>query len=111
MDEQLTLQGTITGSLSQFEEKAGAPQGIQGIFYGNPLLKSEIMQKRVALEQSLQKLRETGSQMQLKIQQAGKSIQDVGRYVSPEMIQEEREIEDLLEFLPAIRENSLIVHK
>jgi|GEM_PF-5564793 len=54
MDEQLALQGNITGSLSQFEEKAGTGQGLQGIFYGNPLLKSEIMQKRVVLEQSLQ---------------------------------------------------------
>ena len=55
---QLTTQGLISGSLSSFEEKAGAAQGIQGIFYGNPLLKNEIMQKRVALEQNLQKLRD-----------------------------------------------------
>lgn len=111
MDEQLALQGNITGSLSQFEEKAGTGQGLQGIFYGNPLLKSEIMQKRVVLEQSLHKLREMGSQMQLKIQQAGKSIQDIGRYVSPEMMQEERDVEDLLEFLPAIRESGILVEK
>jgi hypothetical protein len=111
MDEQLTLQGNITGSLSQFEEKAGASQGLQGMFYGNPLLKSEIMQKRVVLEQSLQKLREMGSQMQLKIQQAGKSIQDIGRYVSPEMIQEERDMEDLLEFLPSMQESGILVER
>ncbi len=109
MDEQLTLQGSITGSLSQFEEKAGASQGLQGIFYGNPMLKSEIMQKRIVLERSLQKLREMSSQMQLKIQQAGKSIQDIGRYVSPEMIQEERDMEDLLGLLPNLQEKAILV--
>jgi len=60
MEEQLTLQGALTGSLSQFEEKAGASQGLQGLFSGNPLLKNEIMQKRVALEQNINKLREMG---------------------------------------------------
>ncbi|HHU75532.1 MAG TPA: hypothetical protein GXZ24_01350 [Firmicutes bacterium] len=111
MDEQLTLQGNITGSLAQFEEKAGTSQGLQGMFYGNPLLKSEIMQKRVVLEQSLQKLRGMGSQVQQKILQAGKSIQDIGRYISPEMIQEERDVEDLLEFLPLARENAILVER
>ena len=107
----MTLQGSITGSLSQFEEKAGASQGLQGMFYGNPLLKSEIMQKRVVLEQSLQKLQEMGSQAQQKILQVGKSIQDIGRYVSPEMVQEERDVEDLLEFLPLARENAILVER
>ena len=33
---QLTVQGLISGSLSSFEEKAGAAQGIQGVFMGIP---------------------------------------------------------------------------
>lgn len=90
MEEQLILQGAITGSLSQFEEKAGASQGLQGLFSGNPLLKQEIMQKRVALEQSVLKMREMGYQLQQQIQQLGKSLQDVGRYVVPELEQQEK---------------------
>ena len=50
-----------------------------------------------------------GSKVQFNIQQAGKSIQDIGRYVSPEMMQAERDVEDLLEFLPAIRESGILV--
>ncbi|HHT46523.1 MAG TPA: hypothetical protein GX004_04420 [Firmicutes bacterium] len=96
---QLTTQGLISGSLSSFEEKAGAAQGIQGIFYGNPLLKNEIMQKRVALEQNLQKLREMGYQLQQKIQLLGKSVQDVGRYVLPEIAHEEKSIEEIMDYL------------
>lgn len=96
---QLTLQGLISGSLSSFEEKAGAAQGIQGVFYGNPLLKNEIMQKRVALEQNLQKLREMGYQLQQKIQLLGKSVQDIGRYVSPEIAHEEKSIEEIMDYL------------
>lgn len=102
MEEQLTLQGLISGSLSQFEEKAGASQGLQGLFYGNPLLKNEIMQKRVALEQNLQKLREMSYQLQQKIQLLGKSIQDVGRYISPEIEQNERKVGELKESLREI---------
>lgn len=67
MEEQITLQGIVSGSLSQFEEKAGASQGLQGLFHGNPLLKNEIMQKRVALEQNLHKLREMSYQLQQKV--------------------------------------------
>lgn len=96
---QLTAQGLISGSLSAFEEKAGTAQGIQGVFYGNPLLKNEIMQKRVALEQNLQKLREMGYQLQQKIQLLGKSIQDIGRYVSPEIAHEEKSIEEIMDYL------------
>ncbi len=96
---QLTAQGLISGSLSAFEEKAGAAQGIQGVFYGNPLLKNEIMQKRVALEQNLQKLREMGYQLQQKIQLLGKSVQDIGRYVSPEIAHEEKSIEEIMGYL------------
>ncbi|MGI6327933.1 MAG: hypothetical protein ACOX1I_03100 [Dethiobacteria bacterium] len=96
---QLTVQGLISGSLSSFEEKAGAAQGIQGVFYGNPLLKNEIMQKRVALEQNLQKLREMGYQLQQKIQLLGKSVQDIGRYVSPEIAHEEKSIEEIMDYL------------
>jgi len=102
MEEQLILQGLISGSLSQFEEKAGASQGLQGLFYGNPLLKNEIMQKRVALEQNLQKLREMSYQLQQKIQLLGKSIQDVGRYISPEIEQNERKVGELKESLREI---------
>ncbi len=90
MEEQLVLQGALTGSLSQFEEKAGAGQGLQGIYAGNPLLKQEIMQKRVVLEQNVIKLREMGYQMQQKIQQLGKSLQDIGRYIVPEIEQQEK---------------------
>ena len=96
---QLTAQGLISGSLSAFEEKAGTAQGIQGVFYGNPLLKNEIMQKRVALEQNLQKLREMGYQLQQKIQLLGKSVQDIGRYVSPEIAHEEKSIEEIMGYL------------
>jgi hypothetical protein len=96
---QLTVQGLISGSLSSFEEKAGAAQGIQGVFYGNPLLKNEIMQKRVALEQNLQKLREMGYQLQQKIQLLGISFQDIGRYVSPEIAHEEKSIEEIMDYL------------
>jgi len=96
---QLTVQGLISGSLSSFEEKAGAAQGIQGVFYGNPLLKNEIMQKRVALEQNMQKLREMGYQLQQKIQLLGKSVQDIGRYVSPEIAHEEKSIEEIMDYL------------
>lgn len=96
---QLTVQGLISGSLSSFEEKAGAAQGIQGVFYGNPLLKNEIMQKRVALEQNMQKLREMGYQLQQKIQLLGKTVQDIGRYVSPEIAHEEKSIEEIMDYL------------
>ncbi|NMB36190.1 MAG: hypothetical protein GX989_07900, partial [Firmicutes bacterium] len=95
MEEQLILQGAITGSLSQFEEKAGASQGLQGLFAGNPLLKQGIMQKRVALEQNVLKMREMGYQMQQKIQQLGKSMQDVGRYVVPEIEQQEKNLVEI----------------
>ena len=102
-----SLQQITAGSLQHrgyfrlisFEEKAGAAQGIQGIFYGNPLLKNEIMQKRVALEQNLQKLREMGYQLQQKIQLLGKSVQDVGRYVLPEIAHEEKSIEEIMDYL------------
>ena len=93
MEEQLALQGMVSGSLSQFEEKAGASQGLQGLFHGNPLLKNEIMQKRVALEQNLQKLREMSFQVQQKTQLLGKSIQDLGRYIAPEIEQDEKQVE------------------
>ena len=96
---QLTAQGLISGSLSAFEEKAGTAQGIQGVFYGNPLLKNEIMQKRVALEQNLQKLREMGYQLQQKIQLLGKPVEDIGRYVSPEIAHAEKSIEEIMDYL------------
>ena len=87
----------ITGNLSQFEEKAGASQGLQGLFHGNPLLKNEIMQKRVALEQNIQKMREMSYQLQQKVQQMSKTVQDIGRYVTPEMVQEENYLEEIIE--------------
>jgi chromosome segregation ATPase len=97
MEEELNLQGKITGNLSQFEEKAGASQGLQGLFHGNPLLKNEIMQKRVALEQNIQKMREMSYQLQQKVQQMSKTVQDIGRYVTPEMVQEENYLEEIIE--------------
>jgi FKBP-type peptidyl-prolyl cis-trans isomerase (trigger factor) len=109
MEEQLMLQGNVIGSLSQFEEKAGASQGLQGLFHGNPLLKHEIMQKRVALEQNLLKLREMGSQLQQKMQQMGKTVQDIGRYVSPEIIREENYLEDLKEALNEREKQALVL--
>ncbi len=111
LEGQLNLQGTITGSLSQFEEKAGAGQGLQGIFNGNPLLKNEIAQKRVALEQSVQKLREMGSQLQHNIQQLSKTVQDVGRYISPEIVQEEKMLEELKELLDEKPDKLLLPQK
>ncbi|RJX29446.1 MAG: hypothetical protein C4554_00545 [Dethiobacter sp.] len=111
MEEQLTLQGIISGSLSQFEEKAGASQGLQGLFHGNPLLKNEIMQKRVALEQNLQKLREMSFQLQQKIQLMGKSIQDIGRYVSPEIEQDEKKVEEIKASLEERSQQNLLVEK
>jgi len=99
MEEQITLQGIVSGSLSQFEEKAGASQGLQGLFHGNPLLKNEIMQKRVALEQNLHKLREMSYQLQQKVQLLGKTIQDIGRYISPEIEQDEKKVEEIKESL------------
>ena len=104
MEEQLALQVVVTGNLSQFEEKAGASQGFQGLFHGNPLLKNEIMQKRVALEQNLQKLREMSFQAQEKVQLLGKSIQDLGRYISPEIEHDEKQVEDIKESLKEIKE-------
>ena len=97
MDEQLVLQEGIIGNLSGFEEKAGASQGLQGLFHGNSLLKQEIMQKRIALEQSVHKIREQSFALQQKIQLVGKSIQDVGRYISPGIEQAEQYTEELLE--------------
>jgi uncharacterized protein YlxW (UPF0749 family) len=97
MEEELNLQGKITGNLSQFEEKAGASQGLQGLFHGNPLLKNEIMQKRVALEQNIQKMREMSYQLQQKVQQMSKTVQDIGRYVTLEMVQEENYLEEIIE--------------
>lgn len=111
MEEQLNLQNNISGSLSQFEEKAGASQGLQGFFHGNPLLKNSIMQKRVAMEQNLQKLREMSYQLQQKIQLLGKSIQDVGRYISPEIGHEEKNVEEIIEFLGKMPEKSVLVEK
>jgi hypothetical protein len=111
MEEQLTLQNSISGSLSQFEEKAGASQGLQGFFHGNPLLKNSIMQKRVAMEQNLQKLREMSFQMQQKIQLLGKSIQDVGRYISPEIEHDETGVEEIIKYLEQTPEKSVLVEK
>lgn len=99
-EEELSLQGKITGNLSQFEEKAGASQGLQGLFHGNPLLKNEIMQKRVALEQNIQKMREMSYQLQQKVQQMSKTVNDIGRYITPEMVQEENYLEDILDNMP-----------
>lgn len=109
MEEQLMLQGLISGSLSQFEEKAGASQGLQGLFHGNPLLKNEIMQKRVALEQNLHKLREMSYQLQQKIQLLGKSIQDMGRYISPEIEQNEKKVAEVKESLAQIIKPNLLL--
>jgi hypothetical protein len=111
MEEQLTLQGIVSGSLSQFEEKAGASQGLQGLFHGNPLLKNEIMQKRVALEQNLQKLREMSFQLQQKMQLLGKSIQDIGRYISPEIEQDEKKVEEIKELLEERPQQNLLIEK
>lgn len=107
MEEQITLQGIVSGSLSQFEEKAGASQGFQGLFHGNPLLKNEIMQKRVALEQNLHKLREMSYQLQQKVQLLGKTIQDIGRYISPEIEQDEKKVEEIKESLEQMPAQSL----
>lgn len=107
MEEQITLQGIVSGSLSQFEEKAGASQGLQGLFHGNPLLKNEIMQKRVALEQNLHKLREMSYQLQQKVQLLGKTIQDIGRYISPEIEQDEKKVEEIKESLEQMPTQSL----
>ena len=106
MEGQLVLQEGITGNLSHFEEKAGASQGLQGLFHGNPLLKQEIMQKRVALEQSVRKLREQALLLQQGLQQIGKSIQEVGRHISPEMAQEEKRVAEILEDLARQKETS-----
>lgn len=107
MEEQIALQGIVSGSLSQFEEKAGASQGLQGLFHGNPLLKNEIMQKRVALEQNLHKLREMSYQLQQKVQLLGKTIQDIGRYISPEIEQDEKKVEEIKESLEQMPAQSL----
>ncbi|MGI5823239.1 MAG: hypothetical protein ACOX6Z_04770 [Dethiobacteria bacterium] len=111
MEEQLTLQGALTGSLSQFEEKAGASQGLQGLFSGNPLLKNEIMQKRVAMEQTINKLREMGYQLQQQLQQLGKSVQDIGRYVSPEIEQQEKSVEEVTGFLAERERPALLLEE
>lgn len=110
MEEQIILQGVVSGSLSQFEEKAGASQGLQGLFHGNPLLKNDIMQKRVALEQNLHKLREMSYQLQQKIQLLGKSIQDIGRYISPEIEQNEKKVEELQASLEQLSRTNFLFH-
>ena len=110
MEEQLVYRA-LTGSLSQFEEKAGASQGLQGLFSGNPLLKNEIMQKRVALEQNVLKLREMGYQLQQKMQQLGKSMQDIGRYVAPEIEQQEKSVEEVVSFLAERPPAALLLEK
>lgn len=99
MDEMLVLQGALTGSLCQFEEKAGASQGLAGLFHGNPLLKHEIMQKRVTLEQNLVKLREMGFQLQQGINQIGTMVSDARCQVTPTMEQEETCLEEIKGFL------------
>ena len=55
------------------------------------------MQKRVALEQNIQKMREMSYQLQQKVQQMSKTVQDIGRYVTPEMVQEENYLEEIIE--------------
>lgn len=111
MEEQLILQGALTGSLSGFEEKAGTAQGLQGLFSGNPLLKNEIMQKRVSLEQNVIKLREMGFQLQQTMQQLGKSTQDIGRYVAPGIEQQEKDLEEVAGFLAERPPAALLLEK
>ncbi len=95
MDDMLILQGGLTGSLCQFEEKAGMSQGLAGLYHGNPQLKHEIMQKRVTLEQSVVKLREKGFQLQQGINRLGTLVADTQYQVTPEIEHNETRIEEV----------------
>ncbi|MBT9173079.1 MAG: hypothetical protein DDT21_01469 [Syntrophomonadaceae bacterium] len=57
-EQQASLQGTVTAAMETFAEKAGASQGLQGLFHGNPQLKQDILQRRGVLEQNCRTLRE-----------------------------------------------------
>ncbi len=99
MDEMLILQGALTGSLCQFEEKAGKSQGLTGLYHGNPRLKHDIMQKRVTLEQSLVKLREKGFQLQQGINQLGTLVGDIRCQITPEIEHNEAQIEEIKQLM------------
>ena len=99
MDKLLVLQGALTGSLCQFEEKAGASQGLTGLFYGNHLLKHDIMQKRVTLEQNVVKLREMGFQLQQGINQLGTLVGDTRCQVTPALENEETCLVEMKSFI------------
>lgn len=91
-EDQLTLQNTLTGSLSQFEEQAGTGQGIQGLFNGNTKLKNEIMQKRVAMEQAAFKLRESANWLSQSMKQMEEAIQQTDKTICNQMEQDEKQL-------------------
>lgn len=62
-EQQASMQSTITGTMETFAEKAGASQGLQGLFHGNPQLKQDILQKRGVLEQNCKTIREASHKL------------------------------------------------
>lgn len=91
-EEQLILQNNIVGALNSFEEKAGQGQGLQGLFNGNPVLKSDIMQKRLQIEQLVTKLRQQSKELAQKIDTTTRNLQETYQTVIPVMQAEEDDL-------------------
>ena len=91
-EEQLILQNNIVGALNSFEEKAGQGQGLQGLFNGNPILKSDIMQKRLQIEQVVTKLRQQSKELAQKIDTTTRNLQETYQTVIPVMQAEEDDL-------------------
>lgn len=84
-EDQMLLQNNITNSMTSFEEKAGASQGLQGLFSGNQALRGEIMQKRIFTEQAVLKLRQQTSQLLQALKQIEQQVQQLDKTIPQEL--------------------------
>lgn len=97
-EQQVSLQSGITGTLTNFEEKAGASQGLQGLFHGNPQLKQDIMQKRGVLEQNCRNIHAAADKLSQACGQLYASLRDV-ELLMPYFEQCEKELQTLAQDL------------
>jgi len=103
-EQQTSLQSGITGTLTTFEEKAGASQGLQGLFHGNPQLKQDIMQKRGVLEQNCRTIHVAANKLSHTCGQLYASLQDV-ELLMPYFEQCEKELQALAQDLGQLSAN------
>ncbi|ACB85606.1 hypothetical protein [Natranaerobius thermophilus] len=75
-DEELELKNNLSGVLSNFEEKAGQGNGLNGLLRNNSQLKHDIMQKRSSIDRKCLNLMEKTNNLFQTVDQISSTLQE-----------------------------------